>query len=232
MIGRGILAAVACLAPLSVTYASQGEVIGDSIGVGVGWASKLPSRAKISVSIQSGAILEQLRQAHPGDTVFMSLGTNDAVGGALNVKGRVDSIVKTAEAQGVNLVWIGPPCVFKSWDESSKKLDAILSEELQNTSVRYVSMRGDGICDRSVRAGDGVHFSMEGYSRLWRRAASAAGFPTEVASVEEPKTSSERQRTIHSHRKHARKARPPATQAQSGEHAAPSKAAEPNKVAD
>lgn len=51
MIGRGILAAVACLAPLSVTYASQGEVIGDSIGVGVGWASKLPSRAKISVSI-------------------------------------------------------------------------------------------------------------------------------------------------------------------------------------
>jgi hypothetical protein len=175
------------LALSSVAARAGGEVIGDSLGVGVGWASKLPSRAKISVSIQSGAILEQLRQAHHGDTVFMSLGTNDAVGGALNVKSKVETIVKTADELGVKLVWIGPPCVNRSWDTQSQKLDAILREQLAGTSVTYVSMRSDGLCDRSVRAPDGVHFSMEGYGRMWRKAAEAAGFETAVAQVEEPK---------------------------------------------
>jgi hypothetical protein len=175
------------LALSSVAARAGGEVIGDSLGVGVGWASKLPSRAKISVSIQSGAILEQLRQAHHGDTVFMSLGTNDAVGGALNVKSKVETIVKTADELGVKLVWIGPPCVKPSWDTQSQKLDEILREQLAGTSVTYVSMRSDGLCDRSVRAPDGVHFSMEGYGRMWRKAAEAAGFETAVAQVEEPK---------------------------------------------
>jgi hypothetical protein len=202
MLGRALLALLFSLAFYSFSYASGGEVIGDSIGVGVGWASKLPSRAKISVSIQSGAVLEQLRQAQRGDTVFMSLGTNDAVGGALDVKARVDAIVKTAEAQGIDLVWIGPPCVFKSWDDSSKKLDAILADELQGTSVKYVSMRGDGICDHSVRAGDGVHFSMEGYSRLWQRAASAAGFSAQVANLEERPIGTEAPKPAHLRRKH------------------------------
>jgi hypothetical protein len=130
--------AIVLLAASSVAARAGGEVIGDSLGVGVGWASKLPSHAKISVSIQSGAILEQLRQAHRGDTVFMSLGTNDAVGGALNVKSKVDAIVKTADELGVKLVWMGPPCVYKPWESQSQKLDAILREELAGTSVTYV----------------------------------------------------------------------------------------------
>jgi hypothetical protein len=117
----------------------------------------------------------------------MSLGTNDAVGGALNVKSKVETIVKTADELGVKLVWIGPPCVKPSWDTQSQKLDEILREQLAGTSVTYVSMRSDGLCDRSVRAPDGVHFSMEGYGRMWRKAAEAAGFETAVAQVEEPK---------------------------------------------
>lgn len=198
MLTRGLLALLFSLAFFSRSYASGGgEVIGDSIGVGVGWASKLPSRAKISVSIQSGAILEQLRQAPRGDTVFMSLGTNDAVGGALNVKSRVDAIVKTADEEGIKLVWIGPPCVFKPWDQSSIKLDGILAEELKGTSVKYVSMRGADICDHSVRAGDGVHFSMTGYSRLWQRAATAAGFSAQVAKLDESQTGTEAQKAGH-----------------------------------
>lgn len=177
----------------SVAARAGGEVIGDSLGVGVGWASKLPSRAKISVSIQSGSILEQLRQAQRGDTVFMSLGTNDAVGGAVNVKSKVDAIVKTADELGVKLVWIGPPCVFKSWEAQSEKLDENLREQLAGTSVTYVSMHSDGLCsDRSVRAPDGVHFSMTGYDRMWRRAkdaaqaAGATGFETAAAEVAAP----------------------------------------------
>jgi hypothetical protein len=169
----------------SAAMAERGEVIGDSIGVGVSWAAKLPSLAKNSVAIYNGGVIDQLRQSPRGATVFMSLGTNDAVGGALNVKKPVETIVSTADAQGVKLVWIGPPCVFKPWDESARKLDGILREELQGTQVTYVSMRGDpNICDHSVRAGDGVHFNMTGYTSLWRRAASAAGFPV-VASAEQ-----------------------------------------------
>jgi hypothetical protein len=194
MLFRKVLT-ILLLALSSAPALAGGEIIGDSLGVGVGWASKLPSRAKISVSIQSGAILGQLRQAHQGDTVFMSLGTNDAVGGALNVKSKVEMIVKTADELGVKLVWIGPPCVKPSWDTQSQKLDKILSEQLAGTSVTYVSMRSDGLCDRSVRAPDGVHFSMEGYGRMWRKAAGAAGFETATAEVELPTVRS------HAHKK-------------------------------
>jgi hypothetical protein len=194
--------AIVLLAASSVAARAGGEVIGDSLGVGVGWASKLPSHAKISVSIQSGAILEQLRQAHRGDTVFMSLGTNDAVGGALNVKSKVDAIVKTADELGVKLVWMGPPCVYKPWESQSQKLDGILREELAGTSVTYVSMRSDGLCDRSVRAPDGVHFSMTGYDRMWRKAAGAAGFETAVAEAEEPKAAN-RVYNVHKKPRHA-----------------------------
>jgi hypothetical protein len=197
--------AIVLLAASSVrVQAAEGEVIGDSLGVGVGWASKLPSHAKISVSIQSGAILEQLRQARRGDTVFMSLGTNDAVSGALNVKGKVESIVKTANELGVKLVWIGPPCVMKSWDVNSGKLDSILREQLAGTSVTYVGMRSEGLCDRSIRAPDGVHFSMEGYSRMWRKAAEAAGVSVAGVQTEESKGAHEGQRHIRSGHRHRR----------------------------
>ena len=78
---RRLFLALLLFAAPSIAFAQEGRVIGDSLGVGVDWAAKLPSTAKNSVAIYSGAILEQLRQAHKGETVFMSLGTNDAVGG-------------------------------------------------------------------------------------------------------------------------------------------------------
>ena len=72
--------------------------------------------------------MEQLRQAKKGETVFLSLGTNDAVGGAIDVKAKVAQIVAEADRLGVKLVWIGPPCVLKPWEEYSRKLDGILAD--------------------------------------------------------------------------------------------------------
>ena len=95
-------------------------MIGDSIGVGVSWAAKIPSTAKNSVAIYSGGVMEQLSAAQKGETVFMSLGTNDAVGAALDVKSKVSGIVAEADKLGVKLVWIGPPCVLKPWEESAR----------------------------------------------------------------------------------------------------------------
>ena len=41
--------------------------------------------------------------------------------------------------------------------------------------VTYVSMRDDALCVRSLRAGDGVHFTMKGYRMMWDRAIAASG---------------------------------------------------------
>src|SRR5579863_8407291 len=120
---RALLLASGMFLLPAAASAEEGRVIGDSIGVGVSWAAKIPSTAKNSVAIYSGAILEQLRQAQKGETVFMSLGTNDAVGGALDVKAKVAQILAEADRLGVKLVWIGPPCVLKPWEEYAKKLD-------------------------------------------------------------------------------------------------------------
>ena len=79
--------------------------------------------------------MEQLHLAQKGETVFLSLGTNDAVGGALDVKAKVAAIVAEADKLGVKLVWIGPPCVRKDWERYSKQLDGLLATELADTSA-------------------------------------------------------------------------------------------------
>jgi hypothetical protein len=185
---RRLLVALILLTAPSAAAAERYEFVGDSIGVGVNWAAKAPSQARNSVAIYNGWVLEQLLHSPRGATVFMSLGTNDAVGGALNVKQPVEKIVATAAAQGLRLVWIGPPCVLKPWNDNVKRLDAILREQLHGSGVTYVSMSDTNLCDRSLRAGDGVHFNMAGYTRMWQKAAAAAGVPVVLAaeSASEP----------------------------------------------
>ena len=204
---RILALATLCLAlPVSAQSADSGRVIGDSIGVGVSWAAKIPSTAKNSVAIYSGAIMEQLSAAQKGETVFMSLGTNDAVGAALDVKAKVAAIVTEADKLGVTLVWIGPPCVLKPWEESARKLDGILASSLASTSVHYVSTQGPEFCDASVHAQEGVHFNMTGYTRIWRKASAAVGFTgggTLVADASAPshayKARPHRRRRHHAH---------------------------------
>lgn len=216
-LGAALLAVAPCAA-----LAAEAEIIGDSLGVGVSWAAKFPSLAKNSVSIYSGQILEQIRQLPRGATAFLSLGTNDAVGGALDVKSKVEEIVATAKAQDVKLVWMGPPCVFKPWDVSASKLDAILHDQLAGTGVIYVSMRGADICDRSLRGAEGVHFNMAGYTLMWQKAAAAAGFPvvTVAANVSAPPVKEVKKRRKRHHRKNppALNAPAPATEVAPGAH--------------
>jgi hypothetical protein len=193
----------------AAAHAEGGRVIGDSIGVGVSWAAKIPSTAKNSVSIYSGAIMEQLRQAKEGETVFLSLGTNDAVGGALDVKAHVAAIVAEANRLGVKLVWIGPPCVLKPWEKYSRELDGILAAQLEGKAT-YVSTQGEEFCSPNLHAGEGVHFTMAGYTRMWQKAAAAAGFSTAaaVASAAPADGSSgpSRKKTKrHKHRSHAKR---------------------------
>ncbi|WP_158816181.1 SGNH/GDSL hydrolase family protein [Methylocapsa sp. S129] len=202
---RSLAFGVAVLIALPSAAMAGGEIIGDSLGVGVSWAAKLPSLAKLSIAIHGGQILEQIRQLPRGTTAFMSLGTNDAVGGAVDVKKPVQDILAAAAAQDVKLVWLGPPCVFKPWDAYAIKLDANLRQELEGTGVIYVSMRGPDICDRSLRGAEGVHFNMAGYTLMWQKAAAAAGFPvvTVASNQNQPviRDNKKRKPVKHRHRK-------------------------------
>jgi hypothetical protein len=151
---------------------------GDSLGVGVGMASRAPSVAKESVRIsfdKKKLAIGQIERVPVGSTLFLSLGTNDAVGGVTAVQDGVSAIVSAAQARSIRLVWLGPPCVFKTWDTSAKALDGVLASVLAADGITYVSMRDDALCVRSLRAGDGVHFTMRGYRMMWDRAIAASG---------------------------------------------------------
>ena len=167
-------AALVCALPAAAT--ADYAVIGDSLGVGVNWAAKSQfAYAKNSIAIHGPAILGQIRQLPPGTTAFMSLGTNDAVGGAVEVRKPVQDILAAAAARNIKLVWLGPPCVRKSWNSYSEKLDAALQGQLKGTGVVYVPMHFSQLCENpSLRGREGVHFNMAGYTLMWQEAKAAA----------------------------------------------------------
>jgi hypothetical protein len=207
---RLLLGFLLAIAAPGAASAADIRIIGDSIGEGVHMATNYPSPAnRFNVAIYTPFIFKQLSEMPHGATVFMSLGTNDAVGGAaaLDVHKRVEAIVAAADAQGVKLYWLGPPCVLKPWETYSKKLDEILAAQLAGSSVTYVSLQEPAFCEPSLHAGDGVHFTMAGYARMWQIAASAAGLPVVVASASERTPVVHDSKPTHRKLKHERKRR-------------------------
>ena len=75
-------------------------------------------------------------------------------------------------------------------------------------------MRFPALCDNpSVRGREGVHFTMAGYTVMWRQAAQAAeaaGFPVVVAGNEKLASLKDNQRKRPSPKRH-RKRKPPHT---------------------
>ncbi len=169
---------VALLAALGSPAQATGEMIlGDSLGVGVKAASGHPGTAKLSVFIRNDQALSQINSVPPGATAFLVLGTNDSAGSVKGLEKFIDNIVQAADRRGIKLVWIGPPCVRKSWDKNSKELDAILTARLDKTSVKYVSIRDETLCSGAYQGAEGVHLNMQGYAYLWHKARVAAGLP-------------------------------------------------------
>jgi hypothetical protein len=181
---RAIIWALPALALSFVPSAAgaNGYVLGDSLGVGVAQVSHLKGLARISVHIRGPKALQQFAQTPPNSTVFLVLGTNDANGSIARLDKSIDDIVHAAEQKHITLVWMGPPCVRKSWDTRSRELDAILRQRFENTSVRYVSMRDEVMCSGAVQEPDGVHLKTKGYVHMWEKAREAAGFA--LASAE------------------------------------------------
>ena len=171
----------------TIAASKTGIVLGDSIGVGISMASGLPRLAKNSVLIKSTEAINQLQQV-PSDTVaILSLGTNDAVGNLSGVEPAIDNIVKWVQKSGINVVWVGPPCVIKPWNTNVEKLDLILNAKLTGQkNIRYLSIADKTLCDPSLRGRDGVHFNMRGYGILWSRTQEVAGLQVTKPSSPKP----------------------------------------------
>jgi hypothetical protein len=211
MLTRSFAFGAALLCALPTAAAADYAVIGDSLGVGVNWAAK--SRyplARNSIAIHGPQILDQIRQVPPGTLTFMSLGTNDAVGGAVDIKRPLRDILAAVNERKIKLVWLGPPCVRKPWNAYSRELDAELQRELKDTGVTYVSMFFSQLCDNpSLRGREGVHFNMAGYRLMWEQAAEAVGVPViTLAANETPTSVREHHRRRPSPKRHRRR-RPP-----------------------
>ena len=89
---------------------------------------------------------DQIKEMPRGATVFMSLGTNDAVGGALDVRRRASRrSSRPPTHRASSSYWVGPPCVIKPWQVHSKKLDEILQSELEGTSVDLCQPAGSRV---------------------------------------------------------------------------------------
>jgi hypothetical protein len=185
---RGYLAFLAVMAAPALAHAEDIRIVGDSIGEGLHLTSNYPSPAnRFNVAIYTGKAIEQIKTMPRGANVVLSLGTNDAVAGLTDEKAKVDAIVAAAAAQGIKLTWVGPPCVRTTWEDHAKALDANLAAELKGTDVVYVSAQEAEFCSPALHGGDGVHFTMAGYARLWQKAATVAGIPVVVASVAAPR---------------------------------------------
>jgi hypothetical protein len=196
---------IALLSFASPSHASKAVVIGDSIGVGISMAGHVPRLAHNSVTIRSADALSQLKRVPHDSVAIISLGTNDAVGSIKGVESGIDKIVAVAKSEDLHVVWIGPPCVRKDWNKNVVKLDGILKERLAG-KIPYVSAADSALCEGDLRAGDGVHFNMRGYSMLWARASEAAGVPIEAGKAdlaEEPGAKSSKRKRSHAKKRHA-----------------------------
>ena len=164
-----MITAGAFTTPLAAAHQTARRIVlGDSIGVGISLVSNLPRLAENSIAIRSKKIQDQFNATRVGATVVLSLGTNDSVGSVKNIKPAIDSVLAFAKKRKIKLIWVGPPCVIKKWNDNVQELDDILCRRLEGQAT-YISISEDSFCSRDIRARDGVHFTMGGYRKIWAR---------------------------------------------------------------
>jgi hypothetical protein len=170
------LAGVSCvLAALASARATTDIVLGDSLGEGLAEVSHLKSFAHISVHIRGPKALDQVRRAPENSTAFVVLGTNDAEGSITKLDKSIDDILNLAAKKHMRLVWIGPPCVHRPWDNRARDLDKMLAAKLPPRGVTYVPMRDHAFCTGGMHEPDGVHLKSKGYAYMWDKARRVAG---------------------------------------------------------
>jgi len=180
--GKWLWLAVLALAVPSAAYADT-YVLGDSIGDGLATTLGLKNLAQIGIHIRGPKALAQIARTPPGSTVYIFLGTNDAEDNLKNIDKSIADVVDAAARRQLKVIWVGPHCVRKRWDDNDRKLDEILRAQLAATAVYYVSTREPGLCSGKFLEPDGVHLVGKGYRYLWAMVQNAVAVPLTGAAM-------------------------------------------------
>jgi hypothetical protein len=160
--------------------AAEGFFIGDSIAAATAQTIGVRGSAHHSVSLRRNAIAPQFQRIPKGAVVLMTLGLNDAADPVQAMRKDIELVIEGALKTGEKVVWIGPPCVLKSWDKRAKEMDDYLHERLATTGIQYVSLRDPQICRPGMRSGDGEHFTDAGYRYIWQKIRHDSTYAAEV----------------------------------------------------
>jgi hypothetical protein len=137
-----------------------------------------------SVSLRRNAIAPQFQHVPKDAVAVMTLGLNDASIPVQAMHKDIEVVIEGAQKTGARIVWVGPPCVLKSWDKRAKEMDDYLRQRLATTAIQYVSLRDPQICQPALRSRDGEHFTDAGYRYIWQKIRRDSTF---AATVESPK---------------------------------------------
>jgi len=165
---------------LSSPRAAEGFFIGDSIAAATAQTIGMRGSAHHSVSLRRNAIAPQFQRIPKGAVVLMTLGLNDAAIPVQAMRKDIELVIEGALKTGEKVVWIGPPCVLKSWDKRAKEMNDYLHERLATTAIQYVSLRDPQICRPGMRSGDGEHFTDAGYRYIWQKIRQDSTYAAEV----------------------------------------------------
>jgi hypothetical protein len=174
-----VIAGLAVIAAAPV-QATEGFVLGDSIGADMAATVGLRGAAHQSVSLRHNGVGKQITYLPKGAIALMSLGLNDAADPVESMRGDIEMVIEGALRTGAKFVWIGPPCVLNGWDARAKQMDEYLRRRLASTAIQYVSLRDPQICRHGMRTGDGEHFTEAGYRYVWQKIQRDSTFANEV----------------------------------------------------
>jgi hypothetical protein len=173
-------ALLAGAAGLDAVRADEGYFIGDSIAAATAQTIGMRGSAHHSVSLRRNAIAPQFLQVPKGAVALMTLGLNDAAIPVSAMHKDIETVIEGAQRTGERIVWIGPPCVLKSWDNRAREMDDYLRRRLATTNIQYVSLRDPQICRPGMRSGDGEHFTDAGYRYVWQKVQRDSSFAATV----------------------------------------------------
>lgn len=176
--------------PTPISQPAKSRFFGDSLGVGMSQAAGVPPDAKNGAT--SAQTLQQLQNGNirPGETLRISLGTNDAADANLpidQVRKNVAAIVQLAKEKGAVPIIYGPPGNPKAgWDGRANTINEVLKKDLAEQGVAYIDTRALNLQDR---ANDGTHFTPRGYKQMLDGAnPRSPNEPVRTPFIQDPKT--------------------------------------------
>jgi hypothetical protein len=144
-------ALLAGAAGLDAVRADEGYFIGDSIAAATAQTIGMRGSAHHSVSLRRNAIAPQFLQVPKGAVALMTLGLNDAAIPVSAMHKDIETVIEGAQRTGERIVWIGPPCVLKSWDNRAREMDDYLRRRLATSTSACATRRSAGLaCARAT----------------------------------------------------------------------------------